>query len=157
MGFHDKVIDYVYQNRLSEFQASFFYLYKKYSNLGEEEFVKEWFDRFIIKTLCNYMPYSKLIECFDKYYMNKKNITKSYVSTYWRFCKIPKNFSSSIEASMKFLGIEELSEEALKKAYRSMMKKYHPDITKDKKLSHGKTVLINYHYQILITYLNQLK
>lgn len=157
MSFHERMVDFVYQNRLSEFQASFFSLYKHYSNLGEEEFVKEWFDKFIIKSLHKYMPYSKLVECFDKYCLSKKSITKSYVNTYWRFCRNPKAISSKLGDSMKFFDLEDLDEEKLKKAYREMIKKYHPDATKDKNLSHEKTVLINYHYQVLLAYLNQLK
>ncbi|MGC8677819.1 MAG: J domain-containing protein [Hydrogenobaculum sp.] len=34
---------------------------------------------------------------------------------------------------MKFFGLEELDEDRLKKAYRKMMKEYHPDKVKDKK------------------------
>ncbi|MGC8588473.1 MAG: J domain-containing protein [Hydrogenobaculum sp.] len=157
MGFHEKIVDYIYQNRLSEFQSSFFNLYREYRYLNEEEFIKEWFDKFIIKTLYKYMPYTKLVECFDRYCSLRKNITKSYVSTYWRFCRNPKGFSSKISDSMKFFGLEELDEDRLKKAYRKMMKEYHPDKVKDKKISHEKTVLINYHYQVLLSYLNGLK
>ncbi|PMP90369.1 MAG: molecular chaperone DnaJ [Hydrogenobaculum sp.] len=58
---------------------------------------------------------------------------------------------------MKFFGLEELDEDRLKKAYRKMMKEYHPDKVKDKKISHEKTVLINYHYQVLLSYLNGIK
>ncbi len=157
MSFHEKIVEYLYQNRLSEFQSSFFTLYDKYRYLDEEEFIKEWFDKFIIKTLYKYMPYSKLVECFDRYYSSKKSVAKSYVSTYWRFCRNPKVFSSKISNSMKFFGLEELNEENLKKAYRKMIKECHPDKLKDKKLSHEKTVLINYHYQVLLGYLNNLK
>jgi hypothetical protein len=157
MGFYDKVVDYVYQNRLSEFQSSFFRLYNEYCYLNEEEFIKEWFDKFIIKTLHKYMSYSKLVECFDSYCCSRKPITKSYVSTYWRFCKNPKSFSSKISSSMGFFGLEELTEESLKKAYRKMMKENHPDKIEDKKQSHENTVLINFHYQVLLSYLNNLK
>jgi len=64
MGFHEKIVDYIYQNRLSEFQSSFFNLYIEYRYLNEEEFIKEWFDKFIIKTLYKYMPYTKACRMF---------------------------------------------------------------------------------------------
>lgn len=101
--------------------------------------------------------YGVIKECFDRYSSLRKNITKSYVSTYWRFCKNPKSFSSKISNSMKFFGLEELDEANLKKAYRKLMKEYRPDKVKDKKLSHEKTVLINYHYQVLLSYINNFK
>ncbi len=157
MGFHEKVIDYLYENRLSEFQSSFFTLYRQYAYLDEESFIKEWFDKFIIKALYKYIPYAKLVECFDNYRASKKPITKSYVSTYWKFCRNPRSFSSKISSSLKFFGIEELDEDFIRKAYRKMMKECHPDRLKDKKLSHEKTVLINYHYQMLLGYINSLK
>jgi DnaJ-class molecular chaperone len=41
------------------------------------------------------------------------------------------------------------------KRYRNMIKKYHPDVHTDKKSSYKHMLLINYHYQVLLSYLNK--
>lgn len=56
---------------------------------------------------------------------------------------------------MEFFGIKELNLQELKKRYRHMIKKYHPDIHTDKKSAHKHMLLINYHYQALLSYLNK--
>jgi len=41
------------------------------------------------------------------------------------------------------------------KRCRQMIKKYHPDVHTDKKSAHKHMLLINYHYQVLLSYLNK--
>ncbi|RME07899.1 MAG: molecular chaperone DnaJ [Aquificota bacterium] len=56
---------------------------------------------------------------------------------------------------MEFFKLEELSEKKLKTAYRKLVKLNHPDLAEDKKVAHRKMLLINYHYQVLLSYIRR--
>ena len=57
---------------------------------------------------------------------------------------------------MDYFGLKELNMKELKKVYREMVKKYHPDVYPDKKEGTMKTIEINHYYQILKTYIEKL-
>ncbi len=153
-SFCRKVVEYMYQTRLDEFISSFYELYERYNHMNEEDFLREWFDRTIIRNLVFYFPPSAIITSFEELKSTKRSLLKTYVKTYWDFCRNPRKHPIRIEEAMKFFGLEEISEEKLKEAYRNMVKRYHPDRIGKSRYSHMMMVKINYYYQILRRYLS---
>ena len=148
-----RVVEYMYEKRLDEFISSFYELYRLYSHMDEESFLRYWFDKRIIKNLVSHFPPSLIISSFEEFRNTKRNLLKTYVKTYWDFCRNPKKYPVRVEEAMEFFGLEEPSEKELKASYRRMVKKFHPDRVGKTKDSHKMMVKINYYYQILRRYL----
>ncbi len=153
-SFCRKVLEYMYDNRLDQFVSSFYELYQKYSHLDEEDFLKEWFDKSIIKDLVFYFSPSDIINSFEELKGSKRRLLKTYIKTYWDFCKNPKKYPVRIEEALKFFNLDELSEEKLKASYRRLVRMYHPDRIGKTREAHMIMVKINYYYQILRRYLS---
>ncbi len=153
-SFCKKVIEYMYEDRLNQFISSFYELYRKYSHLDEEEFLREWFDRSIIKDLIAFFPPSAIISSFEELKISKRHLFKTYIKTYWDFCRNPKKYSIKIEEALQFFGLEEFSEEEIKTRYRIMVRNFHPDRIGKSKEAHMMMVKINYYYQILRRYMS---
>ena len=153
-AFCKKVVEYMYENRLNEFLSSFYELYMQYKHLGEENFFREWFDRSIIRQLVSYFPPSVLVPSFQEVKNTKGRLLRTYVKTYWEFCKNPRKYPVRIEEALKFFGLEELSEEALRKRYRELVRQFHPDRAGKRKETHMMMVKVNYYYQVLRRYLS---
>ena len=149
-----KVMEYMYENRLNQFISSFYELYQRYSHLGEEDFLREWFHRSIIRDLIYYFPPSTIIDSFEEYESSRGHLLRTYVKTYWSFCRNPKKHPVKIEEAMRFFGLEELDEKKLKVSYRRMVRRHHPDRVGKSKEAHMNMVKINYYYQILRRYLS---
>jgi hypothetical protein len=96
-----------------------------------------------------------LLEYYPEYLVRKRPVLRSYINTYWRFFLSLYRYPARVRESMEFFGIKELNLQELKKRYKQMIKKYHPDIHTDKKSTHKHMLLINYHYQVLLSYLNK--
>ncbi len=153
-SFCRKVIEYMYENKLNQFISSFYELYTKYNHLGEERFLREWFNRSIIRDLIFYFPPSTIITSFEELRHTKEHLVRTYVRTYWSFCKNPKKYPVRIEEAMEFFGLEELDEGKLKVRYRKLVRENHPDRIGRSKEAHMKMVKINYYYQVLRRYLS---
>lgn len=153
-SFCKKVIEYMYENRLNQFISSFYELYQKYSHLGEEGFLREWFHRSIIRDLVYYFPPSAIVTSFEEFRSSRGHLLSVYVKTYWSFCKNPKKHPVKIEEAMKFFGLEELNEKKLKVHYRRLVRQHHPDRVGRSRSAHMTMVKINYYYQILRRYLS---
>lgn len=155
MSFAERICDYLFENRLYQFQNNFYELYKEYKVLGEEEFIKKWFDNFLIKSLYKYFSCSYILELFDIYITTKRVVLKSYVNTYWKYCDNPRLFQGKIKEALDFFGMENLSLKELQIKYRKLVKECHPDKALNKKEAHSKMITINYYYQILRSYLGE--
>ncbi len=153
-GFCKKVVEYLYENRLNQFLSSFYELYSKYKHLGEEAFMREWFDKAIIRELLAYFPPSVIIKSFEEVINPKRQVFKTYIKVYWDFCRNPSRHKSKISEALEFFGLKELSEEELKAKYRELVRSNHPDIVGKTKEAHMMMVRINYYYQILRRYLS---
>ncbi len=153
-SFCRKVIEYMYENRLNQFISSFYELYREYSHLGEEEFLREWFDRSIIRDLVFYFPPSTIISSFEEIRNSKRHLFRTYVKTYWDFCRNPKKHPVKIGEALRFFGLREFSEEEIKARYRELVRSYHPDRVGRSREAHMMMVKINYYYQILRRYLS---
>jgi hypothetical protein len=153
-GFYAKVFDYIFDKRMDLFQAMFYKLYEDFKG-DEELFLKAWFEDYAKRKLLKYFPLWDLLEYYPEYVVRKRPVLRSYINTYWRFCLSPYRYPAKVRESMEFFGIKELNLQELKKRYRHMIKKYHPDIHTDKKSAHKHMLLINYHYQILLSCLNK--
>jgi len=153
-SFCRKVIEYMYENRLNQFISSFYELFKEYSHLEEEEFLREWFDRAIIRDLVFYFPPSTIISSFEEVRNSKRHLFKTYVKTYWDFCRNPRKHPVRISEALKFFGLEELDEEEVRKRYRELVRLYHPDRAGKTREAHRMMVKINYYYQILRRYMS---
>ncbi|RLJ71132.1 DnaJ-like protein [Hydrogenivirga caldilitoris] len=152
--FCKKVIEYMYENRLNQFISSFYELYQSYKDLGEERFLREWFHRSIIRSLLLYFPPSTLIDSFGEFESSKGHLLKTYVKTYWSFCRNPKKHPVRIEEAIEFFGLKNLTESELKSCYRKLVRRYHPDRIGKSREAHMTMVKINYYYQILRRYLS---
>lgn len=151
-AFYKKVLDYIYDKRLEMFQAMFYSLYDQYGRSNSvDEFLKTWFDRYALKKLVNYFPFEDIADYYYSYVKTKRKIIKSYVTTYWSFYNNPYIRSSKLRESLEFFGMRDLDLKQLKKTYRNLIKKYHPDVYHDRKEAHKKMLLINYHYQVIIS------
>jgi len=153
-SFCRRVVEFMYEDRLNQFISSFYELYVRYNHLGEEGFLREWFNKSIIRSLVFYFPPSLIITSFEELRRAKEHLVRTYVRTYWSFCKNPRKYPVKIEEAMKFFGLEELSEEELKAAYRRLVKENHPDRVGRSKEAHMNMVKINYYYQVLRRYLS---
>lgn len=153
-AFCRKVVEFMYENRLNQFISSFYELYERYSHLGEEGFMREWFYRSIIRDLVFYFPPSTIINSFEEIKTTKGHLLRTYVKTYWNYCKNPRKHPVRVEEALKFFGMNEVSEEELKKKYRKMVRDHHPDRVGRSKSAHMNMVKINYYYQILRRYLS---
>ncbi|EDP75228.1 J domain-containing protein [Hydrogenivirga sp. 128-5-R1-1] len=153
-SFCRKVIEYMYENRLNQFISSFYELYQKYRDLGEEDFLREWFHRSIIRDLVYYFPPSTLITSFEEFQSSRGHLLRTYVKTYWGFCQNPKKHPVKIEEAMEFFGLKELTENKLKVRYRRLVREHHPDRVGKSREAHTMMVKINYYYQILRRYLS---
>lgn len=153
-SFCRKVVEYMYETKLVQFISSFYELYLKYNHLGEEGFLREWFSRSIIKDLIFYFPPSAVINSLGELKRSKEHLIRTYVRTYWSFCRNPKRYPVRIEEAMRFFGLEELDERSLKERYRALVRENHPDRVGRSKEAHLRMVKINYYYQILRRYLS---
>ncbi len=153
-GFYVKVFDYIFDKRLDLFQAMFYKLYEDFRG-DEELFLRTWFEGYAKQKLLKYFPLWDLLEYYPEYVVRRKAVLKSYINTYWRFCHNPYRYPTKVKEAMEFFGMEELTLQELKKRYRQMIKKYHPDTHPNKKEAHRYMLLINYHYQVLLGYLNK--
>ncbi len=156
--FYYSVFDYFYEKRLSLFQSMFYTLYDKYGKNGNTEaFISEWFDSYTLSKLLRYFPLSDLIHYYSIYIKHKRKVIRSYIWTYWAFCQAPQKYTQKIKESMKFFNLEDIDEFQIKRRYRQLVKRYHPDVCKDRELAHKQMLLINYHYQVLTSYVESLK
>ncbi len=153
-SFCRKVVEFMCEDRLNRFISSFYELYKEYNHMGEEAFLREWFYRSIIRELIGYFPPSVLMDSFEEIKGSKGHLLRTYVKTYWEFCKNPRRHPVRVEEAMKFFGIEELTEKELQLRYRRLVKRYHPDRIGKSPEAHRMMVKINYYYQILRRYLS---
>lgn len=153
--FYLRVFEYIYNHRLELFQSFFYDLYNSF-NGKHEEFFKSWFEKYTLRKLLKYFPIEEIINYYPQYVTRKRNVVMSYIKTYWGFCEKPSLYTPKVRESMNFFGIKELTEKEVKRAYRRMVKAYHPDNLKDKTLAHKKMLLINYHYQVLLAYIRRL-
>jgi len=55
-SFCRRVVEFMYEDRLNQFISSFYELYVRYNHLGEEGFLREWFNKSIIRSLVFYFP-----------------------------------------------------------------------------------------------------
>jgi len=153
-AFCRKVIEYMFENRLNQFISSFYEIYERYRHMEEEDFFKEWFQRSIIRSLIYFFPPSILVVSLEEFDRSKGHLLRTYVRTYWSFCKNPRKHPVRIEEAMRFFGLSELSEELLKERYRLLVKRFHPDVAGNSRENHKKMVKINYYYQILRRFLS---
>ncbi|WP_254426292.1 J domain-containing protein [Pampinifervens florentissimum] len=152
--FYFRVFDYIYRKRLELFQSLFYDLYRSFDG-KHEEFLKTWFESYMIKKLFKYFPIEDVITYYPQFALRKRSLVASYVKTYWRFCQKPNLYPAKIRESMEFFGLNSLNEQELKRAYRKLVKLNHPDKAEDKRVAHKKMLLINYHYQVLIGYIRR--
>lgn len=152
--FYYKVFDYIYKKRLELFQALFYDLYKGFGG-KQEEFLKAWFEYYTVRKLLSHFPFEDIFAYYPKFAYERRSLLKSYIRTYWSFCQRPFRYPTKVQESMNFFGLRELSEDSLKRAYRKMVRSYHPDKHPDRSLAHKKMLLINYHYQVLLSYLKE--
>ncbi len=103
-SFCRKVIEYMYENRLNQFISSFYELYREYGYLGEERFLREWFDKSIIRAFVFYFPPSTLISSFEELLGTRRHLLRTYVKTYWDFCRNPRKHPVRIEEALRYLG-----------------------------------------------------
>lgn len=150
-----KTIEFINNKRMELFQSMFYNLYEKY-NGNPDMFVEDWFEKYAYYTLRKYLREDFFKEDFEEFYSKQKKILKSYIKAYWAFCNNPDAKPYYVKESMNFFNIKELNMQELKKVYREMVKKYHPDIYPDKKEGTLKMIEINHHYQILKAYLENM-
>jgi len=75
-SFCRKVVEYMYETKLVQFISSFYELYLK---LGEEGFIF-------------YFPPSAVITSLGELKRSKEHLIRTYVRTYWSFCRNPKRY-----------------------------------------------------------------
>ncbi|ADC89148.1 heat shock protein DnaJ domain protein [Thermocrinis albus DSM 14484] len=155
-NFYIKVLDYLLEKRLEAFQAHFFQLNRNFGD-NVDRFIRVWFEGYILKRLIQHFPLSDIVEHYPSYMRRKRQLIRSYVATYWSFCKRPYRFPTKVTESLRFFGLDTLDEAKLRKAYRQMVLKYHPDRYGNREEAHRRMVLINYHYQVLLSYLSRLR
>lgn len=153
-AFYFKVFDYIYRKRLELFQALFYDLYRSFDG-RQEEFLRAWFESYTIRRLFKYFPIEDVLKYYPQFALRKRSLIASYVRTYWRFCQKPNLYPAKIKESMEFFKLEELNEKKLKTAYRRLVKLNHPDRNENKKVAHRRMLLINYHYQVLLSYIRR--
>jgi len=153
-SFCRRVLEYMYEKRLDEFISSFYELYRLYNHMDEESFLREWFDRRIIRRLVRHFPPSIVASSFEELRSTKRNLFRTYVKTYWNFCKNPRKHPVRVEEAMRFFNLDELSEDRVKSSYRTMVKRFHPDRMGRTREAHRMMVKINYYYQILRRYIS---
>jgi hypothetical protein len=149
-----KVIEFISNRRMDLFQSMFFNLYEKY-NGDADKFVDDWFRYYTYSTLKSYFREEVFKEEFEEFFSSKRHVIKSYIKAYWSFCNDPDARPNHIKFAMDFFGIKELTMKELKRKYREMVKKYHPDINSDKKEATLKMMEVNHHYQILKAFLEK--
>jgi len=149
-----KIMEFISNKRMDLFQSMFFNLYERY-NGDTDRFLEDWFKNHTYFILKNYFIEEYFKEHFENFFNKRKNVIKSYVKAYWSFCISPDAKPNQVKVALDFFGIKELSYEELKKKYRSMVKKYHPDIYPDKKEAVEKMIEINHYYQILKAFLEK--
>ncbi len=152
--FYHKVFDYVYTKRLELFQSLFYELYRSFED-RQEELLQLWFERYTLRKLLKYFPLEDLVAFYPEYAVKKRSLILSYIKTYWKYCRVPRLYPAKVKESMDFFQLQEVSLPALKKAYRSMVRKYHPDTYPNRREAHRRMLLINYHYQVLLSYLRE--
>lgn len=145
-AFCRKVVEYMYDMRFNQFISSFHDIYRRYSFLSAEDFFREWFDRSIIRELVFYFSPSALIRSFEEVRHRRSKIYEAYVKTYWSACR---RYPAKVEEAIRFFGLKELSEEAIKTRYRHLVRRYHPDRVGKTEEAHREMVRINYYYQVL--------
>lgn len=153
-SFCRRVVEYMYERKLDEFISSFYELYSLYNHLDEETFLREWFDRRIIRKLVSHFPPSVIVSSFEELRNTKRNLLRTYVRTYWDFCKNPRKHPVRVEEAVRFFNLDEISEDRLKSSYREMVKRFHPDRIGRSEEAHRMMIKINYYYQILRRYLS---
>ena len=154
-GFYTKVFDYILDKRFELFQAMFYKLREEFR--GEEDLLlKVWFEDYAKRKILEYFPLWDVLEYYPPYIVKKRRLIRSYINTYWRFCSRPYQYSAKIKEAMEFFQLEELNLYELKRRYRQLIKKYHPDVYPNKKEAHKQMLKINYNYQILLSYLDSV-
>lgn len=152
--FMSKMVEFISYKRMELFQGMFLKLFEKY-NGDWDRFVDDWFEKYSYYTLREFFVEDVFKEEFERFYKKRKNTLKAYVKAYWSFCLNPNNKPHHVKAAMEFFQLEKLEEKELKKKYREMVKRYHPDIYPDKKVATRKMIEINHYYQILKAYINR--
>ncbi len=155
-SFCKKVIEHMYDTRLEDFISSFYELYGRYKHLNEDDFFREWFDRFVVRSLMKYFSPVIISENLEEVRHIKRKAYVTYVRTYWSLCSYPRRYPGRVEEAKRFFNIEELNMKTLKRAYRNMVRENHPDRVGRSKKSHLNMVKINYYYQILKGYLENV-
>ncbi len=156
-SFCKKVIEHMYDTRLEDFISSFYELYGRYKHLDENDFFREWFDRYVVRSLMKYFSPVVISENLEDVRVNKRRAYVAYVRTYWSLCSYPRRYPSKVEEAKRFFNIQDLTLSNLKRAYRKMVRENHPDVVGRDKNSHMMMVKINYYYQILKSYLEGLE
>lgn len=149
-----KVVEFISYRRMELFQGMFLKLFEKYDG-DWDRFVDEWFEKYSYNKMREFFIEDVFKEEFDKFYKVKKNILKAYVKAYWSFCLNPDNKPHHLKAAMDFFGLKKLDEKELKRAYRQMVKQFHPDIYPDRKFATRKMIEVNHYYQILTAYIGK--
>ncbi len=153
-AFYRLVMDYIYEKRLELFQATFYSLYNQYGvHNRTEDFMRSWFEGYTFRKLIKYFPIEDVLRYYPDYVRRKRRVIRSYVWAYWAFCKNPQRRPHKFRESLEFFGLDRLDPQSLKSRYRQLVKQYHPDTYPDRKEAHKKMLLINYHYQVLMSYL----
>jgi hypothetical protein len=134
----------------------FYNLYEKY-NRDSEKFIEDWFVKYTYITLKRFFKEDFFKEDVDLFFKKNINVLKSYIKAYWAFCNNPNSKPHYVKEAMNYFGLKELNMKELKKVYREMVKKYHPDVYPDKKEGTMKMIEINHYYQILKTYIEKLE
>jgi len=153
-GFYIKVLEFMYEKRFNQFQSLFYDLFKNYEYIDEDSFISEWFDRFIIKKLIPYVPVSELHKSYREYSAKKRSLLKTYIRTYWQFCRNPRKYPAHISDAIEYFELKDLNAEELKSKYREKVKAFHPDRMGKREENHKEMVKINYYYQLLRSVLN---
>jgi hypothetical protein len=150
-----KLLEFINDKRMELFQSMFYNLYEKYDR-DSEKFIEDWFEKYTYITLRRFFKEDFFKEDLDLFFQKNKNVLKSYVKAYWAFCNNPNSKPYYVKEAMDYFCLEELNMKELKKVYREMVKKYHPDVYPDKKEGTIKMIEINHYYQILKTYIEKL-
>ncbi|MDQ7082280.1 MAG: DnaJ domain-containing protein [Aquificota bacterium] len=144
-SFCRKVVEYMYDIKLNQFLSSFREIHRRYGDLDADSFFREWFDRSIIRELIFYFSPSAIIRSFEEVKTKREKLYKTYVRIYW---SASRRYPAKVEEALRFFGLREISEEALKSRYREMVRKYHPDRAGKNGETHRRMVKINYYYQV---------
>lgn len=151
-----KIVEFISHKRMDLFQGMFFKLFEKYDG-DWDKFLDEWFEYHSYRILKEYFREEIFKEDLDRFYSERRDVIRAYIKAYWSFCLNPNKRSNNLKNAMEYFNIEELEESELKKRYREMVKKYHPDVNPDKAYANQKMIEINHYFQILKAYISKTK